>query len=164
MIDQRRKKAQLNFSEVQQFIARVLGLVEAGFWTAHDDLAALAGTSPREVADFVASGRIRLANGYRVLNADGSIPAEGMLNAAYRATDLRVRLAADGVEFGPGGAASQQQRLTAVALKDLIDADSSGRWLAAAMTSPPTSRHMKRSLILIDMAPHVQGARPGTSD
>ena len=32
-----------------------------------------------EVADFLASGQVRLANAYRVLNADGSIPDEGML-------------------------------------------------------------------------------------
>jgi 5-methylcytosine-specific restriction protein B len=123
VVDQRRKQAQANLSEVQQFIDRTLRLVEAGSWTAHDDLAALAGTSPQEVADFLASGKIRLANGYRVLNADGTIPAEGMLNAVYRGTDLRGRLAAEGVAFGADGSASQGQRLTAAALKDLLAAE-----------------------------------------
>ena len=33
-----------------------------------------------EVADFLASGQVALANAYRVLNADGSIPDEGMLH------------------------------------------------------------------------------------
>ena len=98
-IDQRRKQAQQNLSDVQQFIATTLRMVEPGSWTAHDDLAELAGTTPDEVADFLASGRIKLANAYRVLNADGSIPAEGMLNSAYRGVDLRRRLADEGVEF-----------------------------------------------------------------
>src|SRR5579859_7335312 len=93
-IDQRRKAAQENLSDVQQFIAKTLGAVEPGAWTAHDDLAALAGTTGTEVAYFLASGKVRLANAYRVLNADGSIPDEGMLNASYRGTDLRARLAA----------------------------------------------------------------------
>ena len=42
-IDQRRKQAQQNLSDVQQFIATTLRLVEPGIWTAHDDLAELAG-------------------------------------------------------------------------------------------------------------------------
>jgi 5-methylcytosine-specific restriction protein B len=124
LIDQRRKQAQQNLSDVQQFIDRTLGLVEAGSWTAHDDLAELAGTTPQEVADFLASGKIRLANGYRVLNSDGTVPAEGMLNAVYRGTDLRARLVAEGVNFDERGAANQQQRLMADALKDLIAAES----------------------------------------
>src|SRR5260370_30774022 len=92
-IDQRRKQAQQNLSDVQQFIATTLRMVEPGSWTAHDNLAELAGTTPNEVADFLASGRIKLANAYRVLNADGSIPAEGMLNSAYRGADLPHPLA-----------------------------------------------------------------------
>ena len=44
-----------------------------------------------------------LPNAYRVLNADGSIPDEGMLNAWYRGTDLRSRLAGEGVEFDAQG-------------------------------------------------------------
>ena len=104
-IDQRRKQAQQNLSDVQQFIATTLRLVEPGTWTAHDDLADLAGTTAEEVADFLASGKVRLANAYRVLNADGSIPDEGMLNWPYRGTDLRSRLAAEGVEFDARGRA-----------------------------------------------------------
>ena len=44
-IDQRRKQAQQNLSDVQQFIATTMRLVEPGTWTAHDDLAELAGTT-----------------------------------------------------------------------------------------------------------------------
>jgi len=119
-IDQRRKAAQEILSDVQQFIATTLRLLEPGAWTAHDDLAALAGTTAKEVADFLASGQVKLPNAYRVLNADGSIPDEGMLNASYRGTDLRSRLAAEGVEFDPEGQAAQNQRLTADSLKELL--------------------------------------------
>ena len=120
-IDEQRKRAQYNLSDVQQFIASALLLVEAGNWTAHDDLAELGGTTATEVAHFLASGSVKLANAYRVLNADGSIPDEGMLNAAYRGTDLRRRLAGEGVEFDWQGRASQTQRLDADALKALFE-------------------------------------------
>ena len=119
-IDQRRKQAQENLSDVHQFIARTLRMVEPGTWTAHDDLGELAGTTGTDVAHFLAGGRVKIDNSHRVLNADGSIPAEGMLNAAYRGTDLHAQLAAEGIEFGTSGRASQDQRLTASALKELL--------------------------------------------
>ena len=83
-IDQRRKQAQQNLSDVQQFIAETLQLVEPGTWTAHDDLADLAGTHPSGGRALPRQRKVKLANAYRVLNADGSIPDEGMLNFAYR--------------------------------------------------------------------------------
>jgi 5-methylcytosine-specific restriction protein B len=120
-IDEHRKRAQQNLSGVQQFIAAALLLVGAGSWTAHDDLAELAGTTATEVAHFLASGPVKLANAYRVLNSDGSIPDEGMLNATYRGTDLHRRLAGEGVEFDGLGHASQAQRINAEALKALFE-------------------------------------------
>lgn len=51
-VDQRRKRAIESLSDVHQFIATTLELVEPGRWTAHDDIAELAGTTPNEVADF----------------------------------------------------------------------------------------------------------------
>jgi 5-methylcytosine-specific restriction enzyme B len=122
-IDQRRRQAQQNLNNVQQFIARTLDLVPSGLWTAQDDLADLAGTTAQEVADFLASGQVKLANAYRVLRNDGSIPPEGELNAAFRGTDLRARLAAEGVEFDAADRASQDQRLTADSLKELLASD-----------------------------------------
>src|SRR5260370_36124382 len=119
-IDQRRKQAQRNLSDVQQFIAATLRMVEPGSWTAHDDLAELAGTTSNEVADFLASGRIKLANAYRVLNADGSIPAEGMLNSSYRGVDLRRRLTDEGVEVNANERAKKDQRLTASERTDVL--------------------------------------------
>ena len=44
-IDQRRKQAQQDLSGVHQFIADTLRLVDAGTWTAHEDLANLAGST-----------------------------------------------------------------------------------------------------------------------
>jgi len=123
-IDQRRKAAQEVLSDGQQFIATTLQLVQPGTWTAHDDLAALADTTRTEVADFLASGKV-LPDAYRVLNADGSIPDEGMLNAWYRGTDLRSRLAGEGVVFDAHGRAAQDSRLTADSLKELLAARAS---------------------------------------
>ena len=61
-VDQRRKQAQQSLNDVQQFIATTLQMVEPGSWTAHDDLAELADTTPNEVADFLASGNVKLPN------------------------------------------------------------------------------------------------------
>ena len=44
-----------------------------------------------------------------------------MLHVSYRGTDLRQRLAGEGIEFDANGRASQEQRLTADALKELLD-------------------------------------------
>jgi 5-methylcytosine-specific restriction protein B len=57
-----------------------------------------------------------------VLNSDGSIPDEGMLNVNYRGTDLMSRLAQEGIEFDADHRAAQDQRLTADALKDMLAA------------------------------------------
>jgi 5-methylcytosine-specific restriction protein B len=121
-VDQRRKQALQTLSDVQQFIATALQLVEPGSWTAHDDLAGLADTTASEVANFLANASVRLPNSYRVLNADGSIPDEGVLNFVYRGADLRNRLASEGIEFDSAGRAPQQQRLTADSLKELLEA------------------------------------------
>ena len=119
-VDQRRKQALQTLSEVQQFIASTLQVVELGSWTAHDDLAELADTTPSAVADFLANASVRVPNSYRVLRADGSVPPEGMLNFSYRGTDLRSRLVGEGIEFDADGRASQAQRLTADKLKDRL--------------------------------------------
>jgi 5-methylcytosine-specific restriction protein B len=121
-VDQQRKQAMQALDEVQQGIAQALRAVEAGQWTAHPDLADLAGTTAAEVAHFLASWKVQIPNAYRVLNADGSIPEEGMLNATYRGVDLRERLAKEGLEFDDHGHAVQEQRLSAGALKELLDA------------------------------------------
>lgn len=120
-IDQQRKQAMQALSDVQQFITQALDVVEAGQWTAHHDLAELVGTSPEEVANFLASGRVQIPNSYRVLNSDGSIPEEGMLNVTYRGTDIHKRLLQEGLEFDQLGLAVPERRLNADSLKALID-------------------------------------------
>ncbi len=120
-VDRRRKEAQRDLNDVQQFIADAIALVEPGSWTSHEDLAELAGTSGIQVADFLAA--VKVANSYRVLEADGSIPSEGQLHFAYRGSPgLRDRLIHEGLAFGVDGRASQGQRLTSGALKELLRA------------------------------------------
>jgi 5-methylcytosine-specific restriction protein B len=121
-VNQRRKQAQQLLSDVHQFIVAAVQQVEPGSWTAHDDLAELADTTPDAVADFLASGKVVVPNSYRVLNADGTVPAEGMLNSQYRGVDLRQRLKTEGIDFDPTGRAKWSQRLTVDALKELLDA------------------------------------------
>lgn len=119
-IDQRRKSAQESLSGVQHVLARVLGLVGPGNWTSFDDLAELTDTSSEEVGHFLASGKVKLPNSRRVLNADGSHPDESMVNSNFRGTDLLQRLAADGAELQPNGRARQEDRLTADVLRELL--------------------------------------------
>ena len=119
-IDQRREQALQSLGEVDQFIAKALQLVEPGTWTAHNDLAELADTSAEQVADFLAGTKVALPNSYRVLLTDGSIPPKEFLPGAYRSTDLRQRLAGEGVTFDTAGRASQHQRITADGLKSQL--------------------------------------------
>ena len=121
-VDQQRKQAMQSLNEVDQFISRAIDVVEAGQWTAHSDLASLADTTADAVAHFLASFKVRIPNAYRVLNADGSIPDEGMVHANFRGTDLRLRLAQEGIEFDVWGHAAQRQRLPAEALQELLEA------------------------------------------
>jgi 5-methylcytosine-specific restriction protein B len=97
--DERRKQAFQALGEDHQFIANTLELVDAGSWTAHEDLAELSSTSADNVKYFLANASIKMPTAYRVLNADGTVPDEWVLNANYRGTDLRKRLAKEGVEF-----------------------------------------------------------------
>lgn len=117
-VSRRRKEAQRNLSEFQQFIADAVALVEVGRWTSQEDLAELAGVTGGQVADFLAA--VKVPNSYRVLQADGSVPPEGQQYWAYRGADLRDRLAHEGVTFDSNGRASQTQQLTASDLKELL--------------------------------------------
>jgi 5-methylcytosine-specific restriction protein B len=105
-----------------QFIVTTLELVEAGSWTAYDDIAELVGMDPDQVKSLLANDNIPIPNSYRVLNADGSIPAESSLNPNFRGIDLHGRLALEGVEFDMLGWAAKSQRLTAQTLRELLDA------------------------------------------
>jgi 5-methylcytosine-specific restriction protein B len=120
-VDQQRKLAMQALDDVQQFIAQALAVVIAGQWTAHSDLADLVDTTAAEVGNFLASFKVQIPNAFRVLNDDGTIPAEGVLNATYRGTDLQRRLSLEGLKFDDAGRAVQSQRLTAQTLKELLD-------------------------------------------
>ena len=118
-VDQRRKQAQQALSEVQQFVATALqmGRRARGPPTMISPNWRTYRSGSR---NFLAGSKVKLPNAYRVLNADGSIPVEGMLHASLSGTDLRHRLASEGIEFDADGRASQEQRLTADALKELL--------------------------------------------
>ncbi|MEO3807276.1 AAA family ATPase [Nonomuraea sp. B1E8] len=117
-IDEQRKQALENLSEVQWFIVDAIGLVEAGQWTSHDDLAELTGASGREVAHFLANAKVNVPASYRVLTHEGRLPVEGMLHFNYRGVDLQQRLESEGLEF-LHGVAAPQQRIDAIALRNL---------------------------------------------
>jgi 5-methylcytosine-specific restriction protein B len=117
----RRKLAKRNLSDVQPFIATLLQLVEPGNWTTHEDLAALAGTSAREVADFLASPKGQVPNAHRLLLASGTIPPDSMIAFTSRGKNPRQLLENEGVEFDESGRAAHSQRLTAEALTDLLE-------------------------------------------
>lgn len=134
-LDQRRKLAQQTMSQFQQFIADSLRLVEPGTWIAHEDLAELSGVAADEVINFLASGNVNFVNGHRVLHADGTIPAEGMVNASYRMGDLRRRLENEGIEFDSLDRASHEQRISADALRELLESRSEER-----VDEPPSAR------------------------
>ena len=120
-VDQQRKQAMRELNEVEQFITQAIEVVEAGQWTSHDDLAELVGVGSETVGHFLASFKVQIPDAYRVLNADGSIPYEGMQRATYRGTDIQRRLALEGVEFDDSGRAAPSQRLPADALIELLD-------------------------------------------
>jgi 5-methylcytosine-specific restriction protein B len=120
-IDQKRKAAHKNLSEVQRFIAQAIDQVTPGWWTADADIAVLTGTEAEEVRHFLAAGRTKLPTSYRVLTADGAIPPEGMLHSSFRNVSLQQRLENEGVDFDADGHADSGQRLTADALKELLE-------------------------------------------
>ena len=114
------RSAQSNLSEVQQFVAERL----RSWSLAGGPLTTILPhwrTRPRTKSR-TSSPASSSVNAYRVLNADGSVPDEGMLNFAYRGVDLRKRLADEGIKFDADGHAAQEQRLTSEALKELLEA------------------------------------------
>jgi 5-methylcytosine-specific restriction enzyme B len=100
-----------------------LALIGGGSWTTYGDLAEVAGLSAQSVGQFVAN-QGDLPNGYRVLQADGSI-SSGFRWSDSRTDDPRDVLGQEGVEFDEHGRALQSQRITAEDLRELLaDLDS----------------------------------------
>ncbi|MEW2355968.1 AAA family ATPase [Spirillospora sp. NPDC029432] len=120
-IDQKRKAAHKNLSEVQRFIAQAIDQVTPGWWTADADIAELTGSTANEVRFFLAAGRTRLPTSYRVLTVEGAIPSEGMLHSSFRNVSLQQRMENEGVDFDEEGFADSNQRLTADSLKELLE-------------------------------------------
>lgn len=58
-IDQQRKQAHEALNDVEQFITQALNVVDAGEWTAWDDLAELVGVTPQEVGHSSLVARFR---------------------------------------------------------------------------------------------------------
>jgi 5-methylcytosine-specific restriction enzyme B len=138
--DVRKQRAQAvkELSKDQKVIANALSLVGAGSWTSYDDLAQLVGTTTGNVPPFLAGSKTSLPGGYRVLNADGSPPPDGMLHLNHRGMDIARKLTSEGVEFDSAGRASPAQRVSAadivVRLRELeepVAEESPGRraWL-----------------------------------
>ena len=93
--------------------------IPSGRWTSYGDLAKLVGTAAQAVGNWAMSPKgPPLA--YRVLNASGDISLGFKWDDPSDNRDPRALLEAEGVEFGPGGRASQAQRLTAEDLAALL--------------------------------------------
>jgi 5-methylcytosine-specific restriction protein B len=100
-----------------------LALIGGGSWTTYGDLAEVAGLSAQSIGQFVAN-QGDLPNGYRVLQADGSI-SSGFRWSDSRTDDPRDVLRQEGIEFDEHGRALQSQRITAEDLRELLaDLDS----------------------------------------
>ncbi|MCP2337362.1 McrB family protein [Actinomadura rupiterrae] len=115
----RRAKALEDLEEWQRWIADALSVVPAGSWTSFGDLAVLVGTDWQTVADFLSATLV--PGSHRVLDDDGSLPAESRLHAEHRISDLLGRLTDEGLEFTPEGHAEPDRRLAAPDLQDAID-------------------------------------------
>lgn len=117
-VQEERKRAPRDPDPRWAQVRDALALVGAGSWTSYGDLAELAGFSAQSVGQFVAT-QDDLANGYRVLQADGSI-SPGFRWADGRTANPRDVLEQEGVEFDGQGRASASQRLTAEDLRELL--------------------------------------------
>lgn len=93
--------------------------VEAGTWTTHADLAAVASTNPQTVANFTNASHAEGA--HRVLGKGGR-PVAGFGWADTGRTETqREALESEGVIFGPDGAADEAQHVRAEDLRDFLE-------------------------------------------
>jgi len=120
-IRKQRKEAVTQLSGSEQTIVQLVGEVSPGFWSSYDDLAEVTGQTANNIAHFLA--RTGPTGAHRILEADGSLPPEGMLHVRYRGMDLRKRLESEGVEFDVFGHAGPESRLRADVLRDQLQDD-----------------------------------------
>jgi 5-methylcytosine-specific restriction protein B len=90
-------------------IDQAVKLLDEGQWTTYSDIAAVAGSNPSSVGEYV--HEMGLDGHHRVTGIDG-VPYE----EAWRA-----ELEAEGVTFGPAGSADPRQRITAEDLREQLD-------------------------------------------
>lgn len=112
-IRKQRLQAVEAMSGEEERIADALSVLDPGTWTSYDDIASLAGTDARTVAHFLAGMKAGMPNAYRVLDADGSVPPDGMRHMRFRGMDIAKKLRIEGLEFDESGHASRTQRITA---------------------------------------------------
>ncbi|MER5389833.1 AAA family ATPase [Saccharopolyspora sp. NPDC002686] len=127
-IHRRRQKAIEQLSGNERLIAKAVDLIDQGSWTSFSSVAEIAGADWQQTADFLASGQTKIHGAYRVLNDDGTVPPDSLLNWRHRGTDVQKKLQSEGVEFDELDVASAEQRLTTADLQQrLIELDSSPR-------------------------------------
>lgn len=133
-IKKQREVAQASLATSMSTIASLLDGISAGSWTSYDDIAIAVERDAEEVSHLLAAESFE--NSYRVLNPDGSIPEPRFQHVNYRGTDLRRRLANEGVDFDQGGRADQSQRITgellheqAIGLIDDVVHEGTRAWL-----------------------------------
>lgn len=119
-VRQLRARAVEDLVGVEGFIARALGVVDPGTWTAHEDLALIVGTSADQIAHFLAGSQKAVPGAHRMLHADGSLLDEGMLHMAHRSMNVMEKLIAEGIEFDGKGRASQEQRMTVESIEERL--------------------------------------------
>ncbi len=104
-----------------QHLRRAVAAIPAGRWTTYGDLAALVGTAPQPIGNYLATTAV--AGAHRVLRSGGYLAGGFRWIEADRHDDPRDVLAAEGVKMTHDGRADPVQRLTAEDLADALADD-----------------------------------------
>lgn len=135
-----RKQRDLALSHLsgdEKTIARLVDVVTPGFWTSFDELGKVAGASVEDVNRYLFDAGPPGA--HRILRFDGSIPGTDRLHPRFHDTDLRRKLAAEGVEFDSAGKAAKHQYLDTASLDERL------RWEQEASDSAPRRAWLVRT-------------------
>jgi alkylated DNA nucleotide flippase Atl1 len=101
-------------------VGDAIDAIPAGSWTTYGDLAALASTYPQPVAGFVT--RTPIHGAWRVLQAGGTV-SPGFSwgsRSEFASKSAQEVLASEGVRFDSDGKADPEQRLSALALAQML--------------------------------------------
>lgn len=99
-----------------QTTRRILAVLPEGSWTSYGDICVVEGTAPQALGQFLATSRP--ANAWRVLDTSGRVST--IADAESGQASPRETLGAEGVKFSEDGLASQDQRLGAADLAELL--------------------------------------------